>query len=122
MPVPLTAQVLSLVRDSSCIHPYDPDQDGERRLTACGTEHLGELQERYRARPFVKEEVWAGKIARARHTQPDLDEEELVDMTGLNFIQIEHALAWESKCFLREQDYRHGHAGPEDQTDAEGSA
>ncbi|MFG2833334.1 hypothetical protein ACGFWI_38950 [Streptomyces sp. NPDC048434] len=34
--------------------------------------------------------------------QPDLDEEELADVTGLNFIQIERSLIWESECFLRE--------------------
>ncbi|KOG41258.1 hypothetical protein [Streptomyces decoyicus] len=88
--VPPAAQLFSLVRDSSSIHPYDPDQDGGRLLAACSPGHLGELQQHYRRRPFVNEERWAGKIARALRTQPDLDEEELAQVTGLNFIQIEH--------------------------------
>lgn len=102
MRLPATAQVYSLVPDSSFLHPYDPDLDGLRRLAACGPAHLKELQQQYRKRPFLKEELWAGKITRALRNQPDLDAEELADVTGLNFIQIERSLTWESECFLRE--------------------
>ncbi|MCX5446433.1 hypothetical protein [Streptomyces nigrescens] len=105
-------QVSSLVRDSSFLHPYDPDLDGLRRLGACGPAHLRELQQLYRQRPFVKEELWAGKIARALRTQPDLNEGELADVTGLNYIQIERSLTWESERFLREQTSPNEYEGP----------
>ncbi|MFJ6752080.1 hypothetical protein ACIQNI_28430 [Streptomyces sp. NPDC091266] len=108
-----TSQAFSLVGDSSCIHPYDPDQDGERLLAACGSDHLGQLQQRYWERPFVKEELWAGKIARALRMQPDLGAEELTEAAGLSLIQIEHTLAWESERFLREQAPRGESEGPE---------
>ncbi|MGX1759798.1 hypothetical protein ACWIG5_23310 [Streptomyces lydicus] len=108
-----TSQVSGRVRDSSWIHPYDSEQDGERLLAACSPGHLDQLRQRYRRRPFVKEELWAGKIDRALRAQPDLDEEELADVTGLNFIQIEHALTWESERFLEERAARGGHEGPD---------
>ncbi|QZY20036.1 hypothetical protein [Streptomyces decoyicus] len=112
MPLPPTTQIYSLVPDSSFIHPNDPDHDGLRRLAACGPDHLSELQQQYRTRPFVKEELWAGKVARALRTQPDLDEEELADMTGLNYLQIERSLTWESECFLRDRSFPNDHDGP----------
>ncbi|MFI6768121.1 hypothetical protein [Streptomyces sp. NPDC050355] len=95
-------EVFSLVPDSSAVHPYNADLDGMRRLAACGPDHLGELQQRYRQRPYAKEELWAGKIARALRLQPDLDEEELAEVTDLNFLQIERSLIWESERFLRD--------------------
>ncbi|WP_326615785.1 hypothetical protein OG863_00920 [Streptomyces decoyicus] len=112
MPIPSATQTYSLVPDSSFLHPYDPDHDGLRRLAACGPEHLSELQQQYRTRPFVKEELWAGKVARALRTQPNLDEDELADVTGLNYIQIERSLTWESERFLREQTPPNDHEGP----------
>ncbi|MGY5124258.1 hypothetical protein [Streptomyces nigrescens] len=121
--MPAATQVCSLVPDSSFLHPYDPDLDGLRRLAACGPEHLSKLQQQYRERPFVKEELWAGKIARALRNQPDLDEEELADVTGLNFLQIERSLTWESECFLREptspNDHEEGSKGPDSAQDRE---
>ncbi|UQA96296.1 hypothetical protein [Streptomyces halobius] len=103
-PLSPTSQMFSLVPDSSVIHPDDPDQDGQRLLAACTPEHLGELRERHRQRPYVKEELWAGKIDRALRAHPEgLDEEQLAEATGLNFIQIEHTLSWESERFLRRQ-------------------
>ncbi|AWN30571.1 hypothetical protein YWIDRAFT_05155 [Streptomyces sp. SceaMP-e96] len=112
LPIPASTQLYSLVPDSSFLHPYDSDRDGLRRLAACGSEHLSELQQQYRTRPFVKEELWAGKVARALRTQPDLDEDELADVTGLNYIQIEHSLTWESERFLRERTSPNEHEGP----------
>jgi hypothetical protein len=106
-------QVFSLVPDSSTIHPYNADLDGMRRLAACSPAHLGELQQHYRQRPYIKEELWAGKIARALRLQPDLDEEELAEVTDLNFLQIERSLTWESERFLREAMPEGGGEGPE---------
>ncbi|BDH12212.1 hypothetical protein [Streptomyces hygroscopicus] len=111
---PPASQLFSLVPDSSVIHPYDPEQDGLRRLVACGPDHLGELRQQYRQRPYVKEELWAGKIARALGSQPDLDEEELAEVTGLNFLQIERTLTWESERFLSDQTPPGEHERPGD--------
>ncbi|WP_147264775.1 hypothetical protein [Streptomyces sp. NBRC 110611] len=94
-------QYFCLVSDSSAIHPHDPGQDGQRLVAACCAGHLSELQERYRRRPFTREELWAGKIARALRAQPRLDEELLVTATGLNFIQVASSLSWEVEHFLR---------------------
>ncbi|MFE2157995.1 hypothetical protein ACFW9M_09280 [Streptomyces lydicus] len=103
-PIPPSLQIFSLVPDSSVIHPEDPDQDGQRLLAACSPEHLSDLQQRYRRRPYANEELWSGKIARALRAHPEgLDDEHLVQATGLNFIQIEHALSWESERFLRSE-------------------
>ncbi|MFE1775417.1 hypothetical protein [Streptomyces sp. NPDC059008] len=95
-------EVFTLVPDSSAVHPYNADLDGMRRLGACSPDHLGELQQHYRQRPYIKEELWAGKIARALRLQPDLDKEELSEVTDLNFLQIERSLTWESERFLRD--------------------
>ncbi len=116
-------QVFSLVPDSSTIHPYNADLDGMRRLAACSADHLGELQQRYRQRPYIKEELWAGKIARALRLQPDLNEEELAEVTDLNFLQIERSLTWESERFLRDTAPEADGERPEDGThSAEGSS
>ena len=90
------AAAYSLVPDSSVLHARDPNLDGQRVLVACSPDHLGELQERYRQRPFVNEELWAGKIGRATQDHPfGISEKELVEATGLNLLQIERAVAWQ---------------------------
>ena len=101
-PLGSASEIFSVVPDSSFLHPCDPDRDGLRRVAACSPEHLGEIQQHYRRRPFVKQELWAGKIARALTSQPDLDEQALVEATGLNLIQIQNSLVWESERSLQE--------------------
>ncbi|WP_411130355.1 hypothetical protein [Streptomyces sp. x-19] len=104
--IPPSMRIFSLAPDSSVIHPDDPHQDGQRLLVACSAEHLGELQQQYRQRPYLKEELWAGKITRALRAHPEgLDEAGLVQATGLNIIQIEHTLSWESERFLLQQTH-----------------
>ncbi|MFB6437084.1 hypothetical protein ACFCVY_09905 [Streptomyces sp. NPDC056411] len=126
--IPSDLQIFSLVPDSSVIHPDDPGQDGQRLLAACSPEHLAELQQQYRQRPYVNEELWSGKIARALRAHPEgLDEEQLVHATGLNFIQIEHTLSWESERFLCHQigegeDEGHPDAQPDARPDAQPDA
>lgn len=84
-----------LVRDSSAIHPEDPDQDGKRLLTVCSAEHLAALREEYRQRPFVEEELWAGKIERALRECPGgLSRERLCEVTGLRPREVERAMTW----------------------------
>ncbi|MEV6329254.1 hypothetical protein [Streptomyces sp. NPDC051909] len=64
-------------------------------MVACGVEHLAELQQLYRERPFVNEELWTAKIDRAIRQNPyGLNNEALAKETGLNLIQIEAAAAW----------------------------
>ncbi|MFF2747782.1 hypothetical protein ACFVVA_19805 [Kitasatospora sp. NPDC058048] len=53
-----------LVPDSSALHRSDPALDGRRVLRACSAEHLTALIDRYRRRPFIPEEQWAGKVCR----------------------------------------------------------
>jgi hypothetical protein len=55
------------------------------------------LRERYRLRPFVEDELWAGKIRRARRRHPaGLTGEEMAGATGLDARQILRALAWQA--------------------------
>lgn len=41
------------------------ENDGKRMVVGCTEEHLAELVEQYKHRPFVEPQLWAGKIARA---------------------------------------------------------
>ncbi|WP_043267532.1 hypothetical protein [Streptomyces sp. CT34] len=59
------------------------------------------LQQDYRNRPFVNEELWAGKLARALRAQPSLAE-----ATGLNYIRIEQSPSWEAERFVEEEAAR----------------
>jgi hypothetical protein len=87
--------VLEVVADSSAVHPTSPRQDGRRLLVACSVEHLSQTAEPYRHRPFVVEELWAGKIARAlRVHRGRIPPEELPRETGLDPAQIMRAIAW----------------------------
>ncbi|MER7960275.1 hypothetical protein [Streptomyces sp. NPDC096030] len=87
--------VYGQVRDSSFAHPTDPQKDGMRRVTACSVDHLADLQQLYRERPFVKEELWEAKIDRAMQQHHfRLSNEQLVEATGLNLLQIEAAARW----------------------------
>lgn len=85
-----------LAPDSSRTHPVDPTLDGQRILTACSPEHLADLQREYAARPFIDEELWAGKITRALGEGP-LKPFALAKATGLTLGQIHRAVAWRNK-------------------------
>lgn len=99
------AGVYAIVSDSSAIHAYDPELDGNRSLAACSAAHLGELQQQYRNRPFVNAELWAGKVARVMGRHPEgLKRERLITETGLNLLQIEAAENWHSQRFHRPCD------------------
>ncbi|WP_214317803.1 hypothetical protein [Nonomuraea sediminis] len=79
---------------------------GDRLPNACSKEHLAALYDHYRRRPFVQEELWAGRIARAlENTTGELTAKDLTDATGLNLEQIERCRAW-----LEAQLYRHAAA------------
>lgn len=74
----------------------------ERMVVGCTQEHLKELVEQYKRRPFVDAGPWAGKIGRAMQQHPDgIDEEDLARETGLSPEQIELAVLWQNLEFLR---------------------
>ncbi|MCX2182670.1 hypothetical protein KV205_19355 [Streptomyces sp. SKN60] len=93
--IPVGTAVYGRVRDSSSVHPINPARDGQRVLTCCSAAHLAELQQHYRRRPFVNEELWAMKIDRAmRQHSHRLTNEQLIRETGLNLIQLEASATW----------------------------
>jgi hypothetical protein len=80
--------------DSSAIHPTEAGMDGRRLLAACGSEHVRLL--RASARPWVDEELWAGRLARAErggHGRPT-STHALAHRAGISVEQMQRALAW----------------------------
>ncbi|WP_328419165.1 hypothetical protein [Streptomyces sp. NBC_00443] len=74
-----------------------------RQLIACCEEHLDLVRCAFTSR-FVKEELWAAKIARVLRAHPaGVSEEQLTEESGLSIIQIEHTLAWQTTHLLRDQ-------------------
>ncbi|MCW2874706.1 MAG: hypothetical protein JWL99_6026 [Streptomyces oryziradicis] len=64
------SELYAFAPDSSLTHPFDPKFDGKLRLTACSAEHMTQLQEDYKHRPFIEEEQWAGKMGRVFDSIP----------------------------------------------------
>ncbi|TWD25323.1 hypothetical protein FB570_103107 [Streptomyces sp. T12] len=95
--------VRGYVADSSAVHPADPLHDGLRRVTACCEAHLEEVRAVYRRRPFVQEELWAGKIGRVLGSGPPVATTDLACRTGLDEPDIRRAIAWHNE--------RHRHLG-----------
>ncbi|GAB2325319.1 hypothetical protein AB0N20_17910 [Streptomyces griseoincarnatus] len=86
------------VADSSAVLPDDPLHDGLRRVTACCETHLEMVRAAYRQRPFVQEELWAGKIGRVLTSgRPVLTMTELACRTGLDEPDIRRAIAWHNE-------------------------
>lgn len=83
------------VPDSSAVRAGREWFDGLRLLTACGADHLTELRDRYRRRPFVQEELWAAKIDQVLSTGAATTTlEQLACRTGLHLPEIRRAVAW----------------------------
>ncbi|MEU8975899.1 hypothetical protein AB0D11_43105 [Streptomyces monashensis] len=92
----------AIVPDSSSIHAVDPKLDGKRMVVGCTKEHLAELVEQYKQRPFVDAELWAGKIARVMQQHPEgVSDKEMSRETGLKPAQIELGVLWQNLEFLR---------------------
>ncbi|MDG9695320.1 hypothetical protein QC281_35165 [Streptomyces sp. DH17] len=92
----------AFVRDSSAIHPRDPRLDGKHMVVACSREHLSQLIEDYKRRPFNDAELWAGKIARAMFWHSgEVSEEQLAEETGLTPEQIERGVTWQNNEIQR---------------------
>jgi hypothetical protein len=80
--------------DSSAIHPSEAGMDGRRLVAACGAEHVAAV--RAAARPWVDEEFWAGRLARAECGRPGRPESRdvLAHRAGITVEQMQRALAW----------------------------
>ncbi|MFB7596836.1 hypothetical protein [Streptomyces sp. NPDC056160] len=92
---PADEAVSGYVPDSSAVHPTQDWCDGMRLVTACGEAHFAVVQEQYRHRPFVQEELWAAKIDRALSGgTPVLTLVQLGCRTGLHEPEIRRAIAW----------------------------
>ncbi len=92
---PAQEAVRGYVADSSSVHPTDERHDGLRPVTACGEAHLEAIRREYRCRPFVDEELWAGKITRVLTSGPPaLSMNQLACRTGLHEPDIRRAIAW----------------------------
>ncbi|MFD5015360.1 hypothetical protein [Streptomyces chartreusis] len=104
----------AVVPDSSSI-TVNPESDGKRLIVGCSRQHLAELAEQYKHRPFIDAELWQGKIARAMRQHPDgVSPETLAEETGLSLQQIEAGVTW------RSIDFQHWHQqfGKKDGPDA----
>jgi hypothetical protein len=92
------SELYAFARDSSPIHPYDPKFNGNRCLTACSAEHMTQLQEEYKHRPFIEEEPWAGKMGRVFDQHPEgLSIKDMIEATGLTRKQLDRAIAWNNE-------------------------
>jgi hypothetical protein len=92
-----STQRYALVPDSSAVHAVDPQLDGKRLVVGCSREHLAELAEQYKCRPFVAAELWAGKITRVLRQHPkEVSEVDLAGETGLTLNQIRRGLRWQN--------------------------
>ncbi|MBT2365722.1 hypothetical protein J7E88_10430 [Streptomyces sp. ISL-10] len=107
--IPAGEAAYGRVPDSSWADPVDRELDGWRPIVACGIKHLADMQQYYRQRPFVNEELWAMKIDRAQSAQHplQLNQEQLTRETGLNLLQIEAAARWGATKTTRDPDIHH---------------
>ncbi|KOG81029.1 MULTISPECIES: hypothetical protein [Streptomyces] len=86
--------LLAALPDSSAIYE-DPTNDGKRLVMLCSPECLEKIQERFGRQPFVREELWAGKIVRSVMKHPQgVSPRVLEQETGLSPAQILAGFAW----------------------------
>ncbi|MET9160840.1 hypothetical protein ABZX56_24175 [Streptomyces parvulus] len=100
---PQDESVTGYVPDSSAVQAAQERFDGLRLITACSDGHFDVIKEGYTHRPFVEEELWAGKLTRVlAEGPPALSMDQLGCRTGLQEPQIRAAIAWHNER-LREQ-------------------
>lgn len=110
-------ELYAVVPDSSVVHAVDPRLDGKRMVVGCSREHLAELVEQYKGRPFIDAELWAGKIGRAIEARGGkVTPEKLTEETGLTEAQIELGMLWQNLGALRWHQ-RFGGEGPPESTE-----
>ncbi|MFD4376817.1 hypothetical protein [Streptomyces sp. NPDC058486] len=112
-----STELYAVVPDSSVVHSVDPRLDGKRMVVGCSREHLAELVERYKHRPFIGAELWAGKFGRAIEAHGGrISPEELGEEAGLTEDQIELGVMWQNLGALRWHQ-RFGGEGPPQSTE-----
>ncbi|MGC5041577.1 hypothetical protein ACPXCS_39295 [Streptomyces sp. DT190] len=73
-------------------------------IVACSPEHLDELIAQCKRRPFVEDELWAGKIDRVMQQHPEgISAEALAEEVGLSVTQVGAAVRWRNRESLRRQ-------------------
>ncbi|PYC69144.1 hypothetical protein C7C46_28245 [Streptomyces tateyamensis] len=102
-------ELYALVPDSSAINDADPRGDGKRLLTACSIDHLAQLVEVYRRRPFQPEELWAAKVCRElAQTDGPVTLEALAVACDLSPQQAQSGVDWHN---ARAREWRHRFGG-----------
>jgi hypothetical protein len=87
----------AMLADSSAVDPRRPVLDGWRRVVACGPDHLAELVDHYRGRPFDDDELCAYVVARAGRRAPwELDLAGVAESSGLTLDQVRRGVRWQS--------------------------
>lgn len=90
-----TDGIFALVPDSSALHAIDPGLDGRRVLIACSLDHLAELVDEYRHRPYAVDELWAGKVCRAlEENGGSLSLPAIAAASRLSEAQVERGVDW----------------------------
>ncbi|MGW4891987.1 hypothetical protein ACWEQL_06920 [Kitasatospora sp. NPDC004240] len=98
----------ALVPDSSALHVSDPGLDGKRVLTACSVDHLAELVDHYRRRPFVPVEQWAAKVCRTLSEYDDpVPIDRVAELSGISEQQAREGVEWHN-ARAREWRARYG--------------
>ncbi|WP_460066649.1 hypothetical protein [Streptomyces sp. YKOK-I1] len=81
--------------DSSAVDPFHPEEDGQRVGMTCSQECRRALVKRFIQRPFIREELWAGKLERALSAHPGgMKPPELLAETGLTEAQMSSGFQW----------------------------
>ncbi len=88
-------QVVAVTPDSSAVDPSHPERDGWRLLVACSEPCLQAREAESLRRPFVPEELWAGKLQRVMQTHPHgALPAQLLQESGLTPVQMRAGCAW----------------------------
>jgi hypothetical protein len=94
-PIPACRAQSALIPDSTVIHSHDPNFDGQRYVTACGSEHLQLLIDQAH-RVWNDEQLWFGQLCRAsnRPGMSGVVMAKLGEHAGLSADHLSRALAW----------------------------
>lgn len=86
------------VSDSSSIYAADPALDG-MWLVSCGAAHLALRDTVHARRVGYDEELWRGKLERARETAGGraLTPARLAEPAGITEVQAERAMRWQAR-------------------------
>jgi len=88
----------ALIPDATVVDPHDPARDGQRYVTACGSEHLQVLIDQAR-RDWVEEQLWFGQLSRAS-VHPGMVGVLITDLAEYAHLSNDHlwrALEWNTR-------------------------